>query len=358
MKRKTIILAGSGHAHLEVLKLFSKNEFATHRFMMISPHRQSYYSGLIPRLISGEVEPSQLTIHSADYAEKKGVEFIQDSIQAFNPQESTVTLAGGATEHFDILSLNVGGDTLKIPSQSPFNTIYLKPFDEFIQNWRDVQRICSACMNPRFVVIGGGAAAVEVATALRIRLNRNQAQKSEVHLVTQGNRLCESYSKKISAAIHASAIAFGIQVHLQEPLTQILEKHILLQNGKKLKFDSIFVATATKKPDLIPGPVDATLRLTPNIFAVGDCTSIKNQPTLPRSGVTAVHQGRHLANCLRSVLNGASPVDFKIRKHSLNILITSDQTARLVWGQQSFEGALALKIKNWIDQRYLSSFQD
>ena len=69
---KTIILAGSGHAHLEVIKAFSKNETTAHRFLLISPHRHTYYSGLIPRLIAGEIDAKNLTINSADFAEAKG----------------------------------------------------------------------------------------------------------------------------------------------------------------------------------------------------------------------------------------------------------------------------------------------
>ncbi|MGE3757473.1 MAG: NAD(P)/FAD-dependent oxidoreductase [Pseudobdellovibrionaceae bacterium] len=353
---KTVVLAGSGHAHLEVIKAFSKEEIAAHRFLLISPRRQTYYSGLIPRLITGEIDVSKLTINSADFAEAKGFYFLQDSIQAINHAENTVTLASGKMERFDLLSMNVGGTPKKIPTESPFNTIYLRPFDDFMPRWREVQRICSACVSPRFVVVGGGAAAVEVATALRIRLNRNQARKSEVHLVTKGPRLCEGYTEQISDSIQRSLLDFSIQVHLNEAVGEILSKHIKLSSGEKLEFDSIFIVTPTEPSEITSAKIDSTLRISSNIFAVGDGATMLGHPELPRSGVIAVHQGRHLAQSIRNILSHQSPKDFAIRSKQLNILISGENSARLVWGNFSFEGRLPLQIKNWIDERYMRKF--
>ncbi len=223
--------------------------------------------------------------------------------------------------------------------------------------WREIQRICSACVKPRFVVVGGGAAAVEVATALRIRLNKNQAKNSEVHLVSKGTRLCESYTVKISEQIKQSLLKSGIKIHLNEPVSQIHQKTIKLLQGGDLEFDSIFIVTPTQPSEILSGRVDTKLRLSPCIFAAGDGTEMADYPNLPRSGVVAVHQGRHLVHSLRNVLNDLEPSDFKIKNRQLNILITGENSARLVWGNFSFEGRWPLRLKNWIDQRYMSSFE-
>jgi selenide,water dikinase len=387
----TIILAGSGHAHLEVVKALSKEEISKHRFLLISPHRQTYYSGLIPRLIMGEIEASDLTINSADFAETKGFHFIQDSVRAINQAENTVLLASGREERFDLLSLNIGGTPKRIPTESPQHTINVRPFDDFIPRWREVQSICSANVNPRFVVVGGGAAAVEVATALRVRLNRNQprkgralkdealnnqALKSEVILVSKGIRLCEGYSEQISALLRKSLRDLNIQVRLNEPVNEIFLKHIKLKSGEKVQFDSIFIATPTEPSEIISSQIDSTLRIAANIFAVGDCTTMLDHPELPRSGVIAVQQGRHLVQSLRSYGIGPSsgsdparnsnpvsnsspdpnPMDFTIKSKQLNILISGENSAHLIWGRFSFDGNIPLRIKNWIDKRYIKSF--
>lgn len=354
---KTVVLIGSGHAHLEVLKALTSEEIAKHRFILISPSRHTYYSGLIPRLITGEIEERNLTINSADFAESKGVKFVQDEVQSVDQKNKAVTLKSGDKISFDLLSINVGGTPTLIPSNAPFNTVYLRPFDEFMPKWREIQRICSACVKPRFVIVGGGAAAVEVAAALRIRLNKNQAKNSEVHLVSKGTRLCENYTVKISEQIKQSLLRSGIKVHLNEPVSQIHQKTIKLRQGGDLEFDSIFIVTPTQPSEIFSEKVDSKLRLSSSIFAAGDGTEMADYPNLPRSGVIAVHQGRHLVHSLRNVLNDLEPSDFKVRNRQLNILITGENSARLVWGNFSFEGKWPLRFKNWIDQRYMSSFE-
>ncbi|OQW47602.1 MAG: hypothetical protein A4S09_14915 [Proteobacteria bacterium SG_bin7] len=354
---KTVVLIGSGHAHLEVLKALTNEEIAKNKFILISPSRQTYYSGLIPRLIAGEIEDRNLTINSADFAESKGFKFIQDEVLSVDQINKMVTLKSGEKIDFDLLSINVGGTPTKIPSDAPFNTIYLRPFDEFMSKWREVQRICSACIKPRFVVVGGGAGAVEVAAALRIRLNKNQAKGSEVHLISKGPKLCESYSDKISEQIKQSLLKSGIKIHLGESVNQIYQKTLKLSHGGNLKFDSIFIVTPTQPSEIFPGKVDSRLRLSSIMFAAGDGAEMAGYPNLPRSGVIAVHQGRHLVHSIRNVLNGLEPTVFKIKTKQLNILITGENSARLVWGNFSFEGKWALRLKNWIDQRYMSGFE-
>lgn len=348
---------GAGHAHLEVLRALSKEEVSANQFVLISPERQTYYSGLIPSMIAGNLETKDLRINSADFAEAKGFQFIQDEIESYSLTERTVTLASGLKEKFDLLSLNIGGAVRRLPTLAPLNTVYLKPFSAFVEQWPEVQRICSTNSHPRFVIVGGGAAAVEVAAALKVRLNRNQARKSEVRLVTQSSRLCAGYSPAISEALRKTVAKAGIQIHFNEPVSEVFDKHILLRSGERLNFDSIFLALPADSSPVVVGKSNDTLQVGPNIFAVGDCVSMENHLDLPRSGVVAVHQGRHLVESIRKILRDEVPQKFVPKEHFLNILVTGERSARMIWGLATIEGAIALKIKNWIDLRYMQSFK-
>lgn len=355
---KNVVLLGSGHAHLEILKALTTEEIARHRFFLISPCRQTYYSGLIPRLITDEIKDEDLAINSADFAELKGFKFIQDEVESLDQVSKTVSLKSGKKINFDLLSINIGGTPTRIPSDTPFTNIYLRPFDEFMPKWREVQRICNACVNPRFLVVGGGAAAVEVAAALRIRLNKNQEKTGEVHLISKSSRLCESYPQKISEQIRLSLLRRGIKVHLNEPVNHIHQKALKLSHDVNLEFNFIFIVTPTQPSKLLFGKVDSKLRLSANIFAAGDATEMIDHPHLPRSGVIAVHQGRHLVQNIKDALNDLEPSNFRIPAKQLNILIAGEDSARLVWGDFSFEGKWPLRIKNWIDRRYMSGFEN
>jgi NADH dehydrogenase FAD-containing subunit len=353
---KKVVLVGSGHAHLEILKELTIEETAKHQFFLISPHRLTFYSALIPRLIAGEIEAPSLTIHSANYAERKGIRFLQDEVQSIDQKQRILNLKSGDRIQFDLVSINIGGTPFPIPTKAPLNTVYLRPFDAFLEKWREIQRTCSTCINPRFVIIGGGAAAVEVATALRIQLNKNQAEKSQVHLVSKGPRLCENYCPQISEKIRRSLLKNNIKVHLNEKVDHIDDKVVKLKHGDDLEFDTVFVVTPSLPARIISGKVDSKLQLSANIFASGDGTEMADHPLLPKSGVIAVHQGRHLAQSIRAALMGIEPSPFPVKARQLNILITGKDSARLVWGNFSIEGKWPLRMKNRIDQRYMASF--
>jgi NADH dehydrogenase FAD-containing subunit len=354
---KTIILAGSGHAHLEIIKSLSEKEISESRFCLISPHRQTYYSGLIPRLIAGQINSEKLTIQSADFAEAKQIEFIQDFVTEVDQSASSLILSSGRTMQYDLLSLNLGGTAAHLDSQSPNETIYLRPFDTFMAKWREIEKSIETRKIQKFVVIGGGAAAVEVATALRIRLNTKCAGQGDITLVSKSARLCEGYSKKISASILENLMSFKIDVRLNEPIEKIMTKHLVLKGGAELDFDSVFVVTPTLPSKMITGQIDSKLFLSSKVLAAGDCTTMSERPGLPRSGVIAVHEGRHLVQTIRDILSGHEPKDFRIPARQLNILISGEETARFVWGSLSLEGRWPLRLKNWIDERYINKFK-
>ncbi len=365
---KTILLVGGGHAHLEVISALSKEETQSNRYVLISPDENSFYSGLIPRLIMGEVSVNQMTIQTARYARSKGIEFVKGQAASVDLIERTVTLSDGRVFNFDLLSLNIGGAPKKIPSASSYNSVYLRPFAEFTEKWREVQRVCSKCQSPTFVVVGGGAAAVEISSALKVRLMRNFATKANVHIVTRGDRLCETYAPPISSSILRSSQNLGIQVHLSESVDQIFEKYVVLKDKSRLRFDYIFLATPNQPQKLLwegqnPGTAetpltDSKLQLAPGVFAIGDFASQIGHRDLPKSGVIAVHQGRYLARGLRAALAYEEIPPFTPPAHQLNILVTGDGIARAIWGNSSFEAKPVMALKNWIDDRYMKRFDE
>jgi selenide,water dikinase len=365
---KKIILLGAGHANLEVLKALNTEETAENKFVLISPTQSIQYSGMIPRLIMGEIQPSQLSVAVKDFAEKKGVEFVQGRASQIDLTMKQVKLEDGQKLNFDVLSINIGGSPGKIETQCPHNTVYLKPFTEFFEKWHSIQGLCSSCRKIAFVIVGGGAAAVEIAIALKLRLMRNNAKSSTVHLVTRGNRICQSYKEPISAELLKSILALGIKVHFNEDIESIPDKYLTLKNGEKIKFDYIFVSTPNQPAilDIQPKPKqdssgfylsDKKLQLAPLVFIAGDCANINGISNLPKSGVIAVHEGRMLVKNIRSGLSEGELLEFDASSKTLNILVDGESSARLIWGDATFSGKIAMKIKNWIDNKYMKKFR-
>lgn len=365
---KKIVLLGAGHANLEVLKALTPTDTLENNYLLISPFQSGQYSGMIPRLIMNEIQPGDLTIEHKAFAKKRNVRFIEGKADQVDLEKKELILSNGQKESFDILSINIGGSPKKIETQCPHNTVYLKPFSEFFEKWHYIQGLCSACRNLNFVVVGGGAAAVETAVALKVRLKRNKAKSSEVHLVTRGSQLGHSYDKSISAALLKSVQDIGIKVHFDENVNTIPDKFLILKNGEKIQFDYIFVSTPIipSKLDVHPPPnldssgfflANKKLELAPSVFITGDCANIMGISNLPKSGVIAVHEGRLLEKNIRLALTGGDLLDFTLAPKTLNIVVDGDNSARFIWGNISFTGKITMRLKNWIDERYMKKFR-
>lgn len=355
---KKIILLGSGHSHLEVLKLLSRDEITQNQFVLISPEKYSHYTGLIPRFIAGDLKAKDLTIPSASFAENKGIQFIQDSAVFFDEVQKTVTLASGKVVSFDYLSINIGGVQFKETRIDSEISLYLRPFADFLQNWQLVEKKLASHGPLSFAVIGGGAAAVEVATTLQILLNRSGRHfQSKVFLITKSQRLCPNYSERISKILEQNIQRLGIIVYYDQEVLRSGPKVLHLKDNISLEIDQVFLATPTVPSQLDLRKSNVHLQISPSIFAAGDCVLMENYPQLPRSGVIAVHQGRHLAKNIQKILAGQELIRYHPSTNQLNILICGPKTALAVWGKWSYQGYLPWLLKNWIDKRYMRSFQ-
>ncbi|MFP5519714.1 MAG: FAD-dependent oxidoreductase [Bdellovibrionia bacterium] len=357
MSERQIILVGGGHSHLEVLKLITKKQVSGAKFTLISKERFVYYSGMMPRLIMGDISKNELKIDLLQLATRCGWTFICDEVVAVNSTTKSVRLSCGDELYYDLLSLNLGGHQEKLSPIDSSSLVYLRPFSEFLNKWHEIQRICSICQSPDFIVVGGGAAAVEVAVALKVKLNKNHATGSQVHLVSIGQRLCEGYFESVSKKIQNKVSQLGVVLHLNEHITSIEKGRVTLKLGKFLQFNKVFVATPNKRVLLMQGKADDCLRLKDDVFVVGEGAELNSYPDLPRSGVVAVRQGQLLGKNILRWLRSQPLQKFKADKYYLNILVTSERKAALVWGPIFFEGRLPRILKDFIDKKYIKSFR-
>ncbi len=370
---KKIVLIGAGHAHLEVIKNMPAHLLKENPFCLISPSKKIYYSGLIPRFIMGDIEANDLAIDVVEFSRKTGVEFIESAAAAMKLADKEVVLEDATTLTFDCASLNMGGGAGEIPSRCPERTAFgLRPFNKFLELWPGVIKTIHDNARPRVLIVGGGAASVEVAAALKGRMNRMQRPMGEVILVTRGARLCENYTPQISEKLYTSLTKFGVSVYFGENVLLIEDGYIDMDAHPRLHFDWVFellprrphpfafVGLQPEKDDQGFLAINSKLQIHESVFAVGDMTTLITSDTasgsLPKSGVTAVREGQHLSKSIAAILNGKSPLTFRPSKKQLNILVTERKLARAIWGPLSYEGGSVFALKDWIDRRYIDRF--
>lgn len=352
---KRILLAGAGHAHLEVIAGLTQEETRKHIFTLISPSALSTYSGALPRYLAGFSSRQSVEIPSQEFARSKGVHFVQGTVLNFSTRPQLLQLSDHRSLDFDLLSLNLGGVSAAGQSLSQVATLSVRPLHDFLPRWEVALTRLLKVVKPRVLVIGGGAAGVEIAAAVAVRLQKEKRQ-SAVSILTAGSRLCENYPPRISTKIFTTLTALGVQVEFNKQVRTIGETDVLLESGERSDFDLLLDVRPSVPSTLVSKPIDASLRVHPNIFAVGDGAPQVSPPSFSRSGVTAVRQGQHLLQSIRRVLAEQEPEHFTLRKHQLNILVTGANQARAVFGGFTWEGASALWLKNWIDRKYIARF--
>lgn len=94
----------------------------------------------------------------------------------------------------------------------------------------------------------------------------------------------------------------------------------------------------------------------PDVFGGGDCVAMQGRP-LPKIGVYAVRQAPVLAHNLIATLEGKPLHRFVPQRRYLLILNLGDGTGLATWGCFYWHGRLAFRLKDYIDRRFLASFQ-
>lgn len=367
---KKIALVGAGHANLEVLKSLDANKSPHWRFFLFSIEDTVLYSGLIPRWVLGQIPQQKLLIDLERLCLSKGVAHVQSRVVRIDADHRTLVTSDGHSYGFDLLYLNVGGvpASIAVDPQSADRCIPVKPLRPFIEKWHEIERTLHFYQDLTIAVVGGGAASIEIATAMSLRLRSLHGSRSRVHLFTAADRVGKNYDLKISQSLMKSIQIAGVEVHLSHEVTQV-EAQRLFFKDKTLSFgfDFAFHALPVTAPPALELRgiatdsngfvlVDEFLRASPHVFAAGDCTAFVSERGLPRSGVTAVQQGGLLtANLHRSVSDEALR-PYVPPRSQLNILLSGQGSAHAIFGSYFVSGKTAWLLKNYIDNRYLKSF--
>ena len=94
-----------------------------------------------------------------------------------------------------------------------------------------------------------------------------------------------------------------------------------------------------------------------NLFAVGDCATLIEHPATAKAGVYAVREGPFLIDNLNAFLEGRELRRYTPQRDFLALLNLGDGTAvGGKWGL-SFEGRWVMRLKDWIDRRFMRKFQ-
>ncbi len=368
--KKRILLLGGGHANLQVLQALANLDHSQFEVTLISDVTDSPYSGMLPSYLAGVYKADQLHFDLQKICRKFGYQFIQQRVEKINADRNQIRTSQGQIIPYDICSVNLGIQPMGISGEVEEQTdvIYLKPISKLIEKWDEIiQRTAGKMEAFDFTIVGGGAAAFEIAVACRRKFS---ALDHKVRIISGNHQLMQDQNQRTRKFAFQALEDLRIDLIEKVRVVKIEKEHLVLSDNRRILRQICLIATSAQASDIFRRSnlpvnaagfvrVNADLRIEgfENIFAAGDCCHF-NPKTLPKAGVFAVRQGPVLAANIAALIRGASKLSsYKPQRHFLKILVSGESRAIASYRSFAFEGFLAWKLKNWIDLRFMKRFQ-
>ena len=338
-----------------------------HRVTLIGPSAYHYYSGMGPGLLAGTYRPQDVRFHIKKMAEDRGAVFVRDTVVHIDAGKKVLLLKSGGEIAYDVVSCNTGST---VPTGEAIvagdNIFTVKPIENLIK----VQKMilagkCTA--KARFLIVGGGAAALELSGNLWRLVQRTD---SSAAITVCGGRnflaampiKAQRYARESLAARNIETIG-GARVNRLEGGVAILEDH------REVAFDLALVAWGIEPSHLfresgLPTGTDGGLLVNaylqsvayPEIFGGGDCISFEKRP-LDKVGVYAVRQNPVLYTNLLAALENKDLEPFQPQDTYLLIYNLGNGTGIFYRGNRVWKGRLIFYLKDYIDRKFMRKFQ-
>ena len=365
--KKHLVIVGAGHAHLTILKRLEEFKNAGHDVTVVSSSSLHYYSGMGPGMLSGIYRPEEIRFNVKKMSQDRGATFIKDNVVKIHAQNKTIDLQSGQTLAYDVISVNTGS-FVPIDASYPSNgmIITVKPIENLLKAKHKITEILQD-RALKITVVGGGPTGVEVAGNLD-RLICDESGKCRIRLVA-GSSLLRDFNKGVRKRVMNSLARRKVEVFENTKVSAIKERSVVLNDGREVESDMVFMAVGVRPSPLFAdsglatGPdggmlVNQYLQAVsyPEIFGGGDCISFEPQP-LAKVGVYAVRQNPILFNNLLSYLKGAALEPFIPQKAVLLAFNMGDGTAVVQWHFLVWGGRPGFALKNYIDKTFMKNFQ-
>ena len=364
---KHLVIVGAGHAHLTVLKNLEEFKATEHRVTVVSSSALHYYSGMGPGMLSGIYRPEEIRFNVKKMSEDRGAEFVEDNVVKIRPAEKKIDLNSGDHISYDVLSLNTGSFVPSIEAMASDDSVFtVKPIEKLLQAHRRITEDLRS-RDLKITVVGGGPTGAEVAGNLE-RLARNESGDCRITLVA-GSRLLADFKPGVRRLALKSLNRRRVRVIEDARVNRVKDGQAELSSGDVLETDYVFMAVGVRPSPLfsdsgLPTGPDGGMLVNkflqsvdyPELFGGGDCISFEPRP-LAKVGVYAVRQNPVLLHNLLGMLNGAALQEFVPQDTFLLALNMGDGTAVVRWHALVWGGPLGFALKNYIDRKFMKTFQ-
>jgi NADH dehydrogenase FAD-containing subunit len=366
---KRLVFVGGGHAHLTCLKNLHEFGKLGHNVTLISASPYHYYSGMGPGMLSGIYRPQEARFNIKKMAEDRGATFKEGKVTHIDPNRRLLFFPSGEEIPYDVVSFNTGSDVPieSLTSMLHDNIFPVKPVINLLKARQTILGALKEGRRPNFVVVGGGAAGLEITANLWRLIHKAQGIGKITNIA--GKRLMNEAPERVRNLATNSFSKRGVEVIEGARVKTVEREAVLLSDGRKLPIDYVFMAVGIKPSSLfkdsgmLTGQDGGLLVNTylqsvayPEIFGGGDCISLQGHD-LAKVGVYAVRENPILYHNLRTALEGGTMKSFIPQKTFL-LIFNMGNGKGIYWKENwVWDGRLAFLLKDYIDRSFMKKFQ-
>jgi selenide,water dikinase len=367
---KRLLLIGGGHSHVEVIRRWGLAPEPDVAVTLISPDRHTPYSGMLPGYIAGHYSHADCHIDLDAVCAQAGVTRIGASVGAVDFAARIARCSHAPDQPFDVLSIDTGSTPVLAPIPgAERHGIAVKPVAQFLDLWAQLREAAGTAPRPlQVVVVGAGAAGVEVVLAMQHRI-AGDGGRATFTLIGDGPTILGVHPRSVQQRFMAILQHQGISVRLDTAVERVAAGSLLLRGGERLAFDEVIWVTGAAAPAWPRASglqtdaagfiaVDTHLQSLshPGVFAAGDIASMQDTPR-PKSGVYAVRQGPPLTENLRRALRGEPLVEYHPQARALALISAGDRYAVASYGPFALSGAWVWRWKDRIDSAFMRRYR-
>lgn len=367
---RRLLLIGGGHSHVEVIRRWGLAPEPGATVVLVSPDRHTPYSGMLPGYIAGHYGHADCHIDLDAVCAAAGVTRIAATAGELDLQARIARCGGAPDQPYDLLSIDTGSTPVvaAIPGAEQCG-IAVKPVAAFLLRWERLREQARVAARPLHVVIvGAGAAGVEVVLAMQHRI---AADGGCARFTLVGNEpvILGVHPRDVQHRFERILRERGIGLRTGITVARAEPGALLLGNGERLPCDETVWVTGAAAPAWPRASglrcdaagfilVDRHLQSLshPGVFAAGDIASMANAPR-PKSGVYAVRQGPPLHGNLRRALRGEALLDYAPQPRALALISAGNRHAVASYGPLAFGGGWVWRWKDRIDRGFMARYR-
>ncbi|MEA2599521.1 MAG: selenide, water dikinase [Acidobacteriota bacterium] len=376
-----LLLVGAGHSHLEILRRLVVEPLPDIELTVVSVGPLHHYSGMVPGYLQGTYREEEIAVRVPDLVAQAGGRFLAGCAVGLRPDRRSggvvrvQTGSGGDGQieelPYDLVSFAVGSNTAGVDAPEVAGGAQrIKPLERVAALQARLRELAAGGRTVAAVVVGGGAAGVEVALAMAAVLEQ-AGTPHRITIAEAGEDILSGYSHRFRRRARGILHQRGIVARSRLRVTAVHPDAVETHDGTWIPSQlTVWLTGAVAWPLFQKSGlplddrgfllIDDALHSVddPKVFAAGDCGTLASHPDTPKAGVYAVREGPILWQSLKAALHGGEPPRYVPQSGFLSILNTGDGRALLHYKGIVSHSRQAWRLKDWIDHRFMRRYQD